>query len=83
MASVGTFEFDKNNVRDIVNNTTQLVEEISRGIKDQGTDVGEAIGLFITVVVYIILIVLVLGLLFLIFRFIRNLLSSAKGLGKN
>ena len=82
MASVGTFTVDKNNIRDIVNNTTQLVEKISEGIKDQGADVGEAIGLFITVVLYITLIVLVIGILFLIFRFVKSLIGKARGLGK-
>ncbi len=82
MATTGTFEIDKNNFSDLVNNTTQFGERISDGLVTQGPDIGEAIGLFVTVIIFIILIVAVLGIVFLFFRFIGSLISKARGLGK-
>ncbi len=83
MVSTGSFDLNKTPISNTFNNTVELASEISGGLADQGPDIGEAIGLFVTVIIFIILIVAVLGIVFLFFRFITSLISKAKGIGKS
>lgn len=79
MATTGSIEIDLNNIGETVNNSTTLADRVTGGIADQGSDIGEAVGITITVLFYIALIVVVLGIIFLIFNWVKSVRKKAKG----
>ena len=75
MATVGDIDVNLDNIKDIVNSSTLLGQEVTLGVADQGGLIGLAIGLLIA-----------LGLLFVvIFKLIDlipALIGKVKGLQK-
>ena len=61
MGTTGSVSVELNNIRDSINNSTQLSESVIRGVQDQGDLIGLAIGLFIAVGLLVVLIMYVLG----------------------
>jgi Mn2+/Fe2+ NRAMP family transporter len=63
-----------------VNNSTSLAKDVTGGVNNQATDIGEVIGIAVLVTILIGLVVLVLGIIFFIFNWIKNVRSKSKGM---
>ena len=81
MVTTGSVDINLTPISNTVNNATDLADKVTKGIADQGTDIGEAVGITITVLFYIGLIIIVLGIIFLIFNWIKSVRKRGKGGG--
>ena len=79
MTTSGTITVDLNHIRDTINNSTTMAENVTGGIAAESDDIGTAIGITISVLFYIGLIVVVLGIIFLIFNWVKSIKGKAKG----
>ena len=72
-ATVGTVTVDLNNFRDMINNTSDIGENVTEGVADQGDLIGLAIGLSIAIG-------LLFGVVILLLATILTLIKRVKGL---
>ena len=82
MATTGSIDVNLTKISNIVNNSTETGAGITEGIADESDDMGEALGVTLTVLFYIFLVVVVLGIIFLILRWVKNVRSTASGMNK-
>ena len=80
MGTVGSFDFNLDNVKDITNNSTLIGAEITRELAAQGDIMGIGIAIAISLGLIATGIAAVFGVVFLIFNFARKLKMTGKDL---
>ena len=71
MATTGSVDVNLSTIGNTVNNSTYLGEQVTAGIANQGDLIGMAVGLFIALG-------LIFGVVFLVWKFGKNIISTAK-----